>query len=76
MKKIVLSLSVACLIALSSCGPKEHTCTCTLTDSTPTSPLPTTTTETVILGKKGDARATCETGSLLDGYFKNECVLN
>lgn len=76
MKKIVLSLSVACLIALSSCGPKEYTCTCTLTDATPTSPLPTTTTETVITGKKKDATTTCETASYLNGYFKNECTLN
>lgn len=76
MKKIVLSLSVACLVALSSCGTKEYTCTCTFTDATPTSPLPTTTTETVITGKKKDATTTCETGSYLNGYYKNECVIN
>jgi|GEM_PF-3894962 hypothetical protein len=76
MKKIVISLSLACLIALSSCGSKEYTCTCTLTDATPTSPQPTTTTETVITGKKKDATTTCETGSYLNGYLKNECKIN
>ncbi len=76
MKNIVLLLSVVSLIVLSSCGSKEYTCTCTFTDSTPTSPLPSTTTETVITGKKNDATTTCETGSYLDGYYKNECTLN
>ena len=75
MKKAILGIVVIGVIALTSCGKKEYTCTCTFTDSTPTAPLPSYSTETIITGKKKDATVVCETNSSIQGFYKTECSI-
>jgi len=73
MKKIAIVTGLGMLLFISCV--KEYTCQCTFTDSSPSMPLDDAVTETVITGKKNDARTTCERGSEVDGYYSTSCEI-